>query len=82
MAVEGKYRSARARITHGQATMAARLTCRKETAALTVLDMAAFFLGILQGPRTRGRKVNATEPALPELQAAVLKIIARAKHTA
>jgi hypothetical protein len=44
--------------------------------------MAAYFLGILRGPRTRGRKVTATEPALPELQAAVLKIIARAKHTA
>lgn len=80
--IAGKYRSALARTTHAQSTKAARLTSRKETAALTVLEMAAYFLGILRGPRTRGRKVTATEPALPELQAAVLKIIARAKHTA
>ncbi len=71
---EGRQRCADARRTHGHETGEMRKERRLGSARLAVLETAGYLLGLLRGPRTRGRKPALMAEVLPELREA-LKII-------
>jgi hypothetical protein len=71
---EGRQRCADARRTHGHETGEMRKERRLGSARLVVLETAGYLLGLLRGPRTRGRKPALMAEVLPELREA-LKII-------
>lgn len=72
---EGRLRCALAKTTHGQETSVARIERSLASARLAVLESVGHALGLLKGPRTRGRKPNQMHKAYPELQAAALILL-------
>jgi hypothetical protein len=59
---EGRQRIADAQTVHGRDTKAARLERSRGSLRLTQLDDAARILGLITGPRSRGRKPNGYTP--------------------
>jgi hypothetical protein len=55
---EGRQRCAAAKTVHGQQTMAARAEIALDARRLRAVEELGFLLGILPGPKTRGRKPN------------------------
>ena len=55
---EGKARIARAQFVHGRDTRTARAERSLASARLSRLENAAYLLGMMQGPRTSGRKAR------------------------
>ena len=72
---EGRLRCALAKTTHGQETSVARIERSLASARLAVLESVGHALGLLKGPRTRGRKPNKMHKAYPELQVAALRLL-------
>jgi len=80
---EGRQRCAEARLVHGQETVNMRKERSLASARLAVLETVGFGLGMMCGPRTRGRKPDRIAEAYPELQTLYQKlVIERAKHSA
>ena len=52
----GRRKCAEVRTVHGQETRAARLERHKASVRLTLLEALGYALGMMSGPRTRGRK--------------------------
>ncbi|WP_416546100.1 HGGxSTG domain-containing protein [Limnohabitans sp. DCL3] len=69
---EGRLRCALAKTIHGQETAQIRMERSLASARLAVLESVGHALGLLKGPRTRGRKPNQMHKAYPGLQAAAL----------
>jgi hypothetical protein len=67
---EGRQRCAQAKTTHGQETTQVRMERSLGLARLAVLESVGHALGVLNGPKTRGRKPDKMCEAYPELQAA------------
>lgn len=59
---EGRQRIAEAKIVHGRDTKAARLERSRGSRRLAQLEDAAHILGLITGPRSRGRKPNGYTP--------------------
>lgn len=59
---EGRASIAAARTQHGRETRQARAERSAASAKLSQLDDAARLLGMMDGPRTRGRKANGYVP--------------------
>jgi hypothetical protein len=79
----GKRKCAGARTVHGRQTTAIRQERSLGSARLAVLESVGFGLGLMTGPRTRGRKPDRMGEAYPELQALYQKlVIERSKHSA
>jgi hypothetical protein len=74
---EGRQRCAAAKTVHGQETTSMRIERRLARARLAVLESVGHILGIMHGPRTRGRKPDQMPEAYPELQEAVKQILRR-----
>ena len=55
-------RIAKAHTSHGQTTKAAKVQSRMDSAMLREYEDAMHFLGIAQGPKTRGRKPAGYKP--------------------
>ena len=72
---EGRVRCALAKTTHGQETAQIRMERSLGSARLAVLESVGHALGLLSGPRTRGRKPDKMCEAYPELQAATLRLL-------
>jgi hypothetical protein len=72
---EGRQRCAQAKTTHGQETAQVRMERSLGSARLAVLESVGHALGLLTGPRTRGRKPEKMCEAYPELQATALKFL-------
>jgi hypothetical protein len=60
--LEGRASIAAARTVHGRETRRARTERSAASAKLTQLEDAARLLGMMDGPRTRGRKPNGYHP--------------------
>ena len=70
-------------MVHGQETVNMRKERSLASARLAVLETVGFGLGMMCGPRTRGRKPDRIAEAYPELQTLYQKlVIERAKHSA
>jgi hypothetical protein len=54
--VEGRARVASAKTVHGRETRAAREERSRELAHLAALEQVARLIGMITGPRSRGRK--------------------------
>jgi hypothetical protein len=74
---EGRQRCAAAKTIHGQETTSIRIERRLASAQLAVLESVGHILGIMHGPRTRGRQPDQMPEAYPELQEAVKQILLR-----
>jgi hypothetical protein len=74
---QGRQRCAEARLVQGQDTTSIRKERRLASARLAVLEMAGHILGIMHGPRTRGRQPGQMPEAYPELQEAVTQFLLR-----
>jgi hypothetical protein len=72
---EGRLRCALAKTTYGQETAQIRMERSLGSARLAVLESVGHALGLLTGPRTRGRKPEKMCEAYPELQATALKFL-------
>ena len=72
---EGRQRCADAKTIHGRETRDARSERSLTAARLAVLESAGHAIGLMSGPRTRGRKPHRTTEALPELQQALSLIL-------
>jgi hypothetical protein len=72
---EGRLRCALAKTTHGQETAQVRMERSLGSARLAVLESVGHALGLLTGPRTRGRKPDRMTKAYPELQVAALRLL-------
>ncbi len=72
---EGRQRCAQAKTIHGQETTQVRMERSLGSARLAVLESVGHALGVLSGPRTRGRKPEKICEAYPELQAAALRFL-------
>jgi hypothetical protein len=59
---EGKARIAAAHTVHGQETKAARAERSAGSARLSRIEDAAYLIGLMTGPRTRGRKPKGYMP--------------------
>lgn len=77
---EGRERCAQAKTTHGQETGSMRMERRLGSARLTVLESVGHSLGLLSGPRTRGRKSEKMSEAYPELQNAIAVVLRNKLH--
>lgn len=72
---EGRQRCAAAKTVHGRETRYARSERSLAAARLAVLERAGHAIGLISGPRTRGRKPHHVDEAFPELQEAVFEIL-------
>jgi hypothetical protein len=78
---EGRLRCAQARLVHGQETTGARKERSIASARLAVLEAVGHGIGMMAGPRTRGRKPHRMGEVEPELQALFQKLVTeRAKY--
>ncbi len=59
---EGKARIAAGHLVHGQETNAARAERSAGSARLSRIEDAAYLIGLMTGPRTRGRKARSYVP--------------------
>jgi len=59
---EGRRRCAEARTVHGEETRAKRAERSEVTHRLALLEALAYALGMMSGPRTRGRKPREIQP--------------------
>ncbi len=59
---EGKARIAAVHTVHGQETNAARAERSAGSARLSRIEDAAYLIGLMTGPRTRGRKARGYVP--------------------
>jgi hypothetical protein len=59
---EGKARITAAHTVHGQETNAARAERSAGSARLSRIEDAAYLIGLMTGPRTRGRKARGYVP--------------------
>jgi hypothetical protein len=59
---KGKARIAAAHTVHGQETNAARAERSAGSARLSRIEDAAYLIGLMTGPRTRGRKARGYVP--------------------
>ena len=64
----GRQRCAEAKTIHGRETREARTERSLASARLAVLEEVGHKLGFMNGGRTRGRKSDHMEAAVPELQ--------------
>jgi hypothetical protein len=52
----GRRKCAQVRTVHGRETRAARLETHKASVRLTLLETLCYALGMIRGPKTRGRR--------------------------
>lgn len=72
---EGHQRCAEAKTIHGQETASMRMERSLGSARLAVLESVGHSLGLLSGPRTRGRKPDKMSEVYPDLQKAIALVM-------